>query len=69
MHVASAVAIGSFGLAVMGMINSLSTDSGFRLVWIIAPIAWPAITAIPAFVVAFSAAATLGRLSKVSSNK
>ena len=67
-HAAAAVAIGSFGLAVMGMINSLSTDTGFRLVWIVALIAWPAITAIPAFVVAYIAAAMLGRLSQTSNN-
>ena len=68
-HAAAAVAIGSFGLAVMGMINSFSSETGFRLVWIVALIAWPAITAIPAFVVGFIAAAGLGRLSQNSNNK
>ena len=68
-HVAVAVAIGSFGLAVMGMINSLSGDRGFRAVWIVALIAWPAITAIPAFIVALIGVAALRRLSQTSNSE
>jgi hypothetical protein len=68
-HVAVAVAIGSFGLAVMGMVNSLSGDRGFRGVWMVALIAWPAITAIPAFIVALIAVATLRRLSQTSNSE
>ena len=63
-HVAVAVAIGAFGLAVAGMIRSLSTASAIRPAWFLAIIMWPAFTAIPAFLVAFVAEAILSRRSR-----
>ena len=63
-HVAIAVAIGAFGLAIAAMIRSLLMGE-FRLpIWLIALVAWPALTAIPAFLVALVAAVILRRLSQ-----
>lgn len=62
LHVAVAVAIGALALAVAGMIHSLSTTSAIRPVWLLALVIWPAVTAIPAFLVAFAAGAVLRRL-------
>jgi hypothetical protein len=64
LHAAVAVAIGAFGLAVAGMIHSMSTASGIRPAWRLALVVWPAVTAIPAFLVALVAAAVLTRLSQ-----
>ncbi len=61
LHVAVAVAIGAFLLAVAGMINSLSTASAIRPAWLLALVAWPAVTAVPAFLVAIVAGAILPR--------
>ena len=62
LHASVAVAIGAFGLAIAGVIHSLSIDRGIRPIWIAALVLWPAITAIPAFLVALVAAAVLSRL-------
>jgi hypothetical protein len=62
LHVALGVAIGAFGLAVAGMIRSLPTGTGTRPLWLLALVLWPAITAVPAFLVAWVAATVLGRL-------
>ena len=59
LHVATAVAVGAFGLAVAAMIHSLSTTGGIRPVWLLAVILWPAITAVPAFLAALAAGAIL----------
>ena len=59
LHVALAAAIGAFGLAVAGMIHSLSTASAIRPAWLLALVAWPAITAVPAYVAALLAGAVL----------
>lgn len=64
LHVAVAVAIGAFGLAVAGMIRSLSTASSIRPAWLLALILWPAFTAIPAYLIALAAGAILRRLSR-----
>jgi len=61
LHVAVAVAIGAFLLAVAGMIHSLSTASGIRPTWLVALVAWPAFTAAPAFLVALMAGVVLAR--------
>jgi hypothetical protein len=63
LHVAAAVAIGAFGLAFAAMLHSRSTGSAIRPVWLISLVAWPAITAVPAFLVALVAASVLRRLS------
>ena len=64
LHAAAAVAIGAFGLALAGMIYSLSATSAIRPAWLIALVAWPALTAIPAYVVALVAGALLARLHR-----
>jgi len=63
-HVAVAVAIGAFALAVAGMIHSLSTASTIRPVWLLALVIWPAVSAVPAFLGALVAGAVLQRLSQ-----
>jgi hypothetical protein len=63
-HTALAVAIGALGLALAGMIHSLSTASPFHPGWFLALILWPAVTAVPAFLVALGAAAVLTRLRR-----
>jgi hypothetical protein len=69
LHVAAGVAIGAFGLAVAGMIHSLSTTSSIRPVWFLALVAWPAFTAVPAFLGALVAAVILRRLPRSSEVK
>jgi hypothetical protein len=64
LHVAVAVAIGAFGLAVVGMIHSLSTASTIRPAWLLAIVVWPAVTALPAFLIALVAGAILSRRSR-----
>jgi len=64
LHVALAVAIGAIGLALAGMMHSLSTASSIRPAWLLALVLWPAITAIPAFLGALVAAAVLSRLQQ-----
>jgi hypothetical protein len=58
-HVAVAVAIGAFALAVAGMIHSLSTASAIRPAWLLAIVIWPAMTALPAFLGALAAGTML----------
>jgi hypothetical protein len=63
-HVAVAVAIGALALAAAAMIRSWSITSAIRPVWLLALVAWPAVTGIPAFLVAWVAAAALQRFSR-----
>jgi hypothetical protein len=58
-HVALAVALGAFALAVKANIHGYSMGSNNKRLLAFALIAWPAITAIPAFVVALITAAGL----------
>jgi hypothetical protein len=69
LHVATAVAIGALGLAVAGMVHSLSMTSGIRPAWLLALVLWPAVTAVPAFVGAVVAGALLRRLTWKSDAK
>lgn len=64
LHAATAVAIGAAGLAVAAMIHSLATEGTLRTVWLLALIAWPAFTAVPAFLVALTASTVLARLGR-----
>lgn len=59
-HVAMAVALGAFALAVSANIHGYRVGSINKGLLAFALVAWPAITAIPAFVVALVAAAGLG---------
>ena len=63
-HVAVAVAIGAFGLAVAGMIHSLSTASAIRPAWLLALVIWPAVTSVPAFLAALVVVAILRRFPR-----
>jgi hypothetical protein len=63
-HAALAVAIGAFGLAAAGALHSLLDTSTIRPAWLLAFVAWPVITAVPAFVVALVAATVLARLPR-----
>lgn len=58
-HTAIAVALGGFGLALAANIHELVAASGYRPRMVIALIAWPLITGVPAFVVALVAATLL----------
>jgi hypothetical protein len=64
LHAALAVAIGAFGLAAAGALHSLLATSTIRPAWLLAFVAWPVVTAVPAFVVALVAATVLARLPR-----
>jgi hypothetical protein len=64
LHASLAVAIGAFGLAVAGALNSLRATSAIQPLWLLALVAWPAATALPAFLVALVASAVLARLPR-----
>lgn len=59
-HTAVAVAIGAFVLALWSNIHDLGSAAGYRPRMLIALVAWPGITAVPAFLVALVLAAVLG---------
>jgi uncharacterized protein (DUF486 family) len=59
-HVSIAVALGAFALAVNANVHGYRVGSSHQRLLAFALVAWPAITAIPAFVVALVAAAGLG---------
>ncbi|MEK6283896.1 MAG: hypothetical protein AABN95_26385 [Acidobacteriota bacterium] len=59
-HASVAVAIGAFALALKANIHDLGSASGYRPRMLIALIAWPLLTAVPAFLVALVIAAGLG---------
>jgi hypothetical protein len=59
-HTSMAVAIGGFALALAANIHDLGSASGYRPRMLIALVAWPLLTAVPAFIVALAVAAGLG---------
>jgi hypothetical protein len=63
LHVALAVALGAFGLAVAANIHSLSSGSTaqHRQLLLLSLGIWPVITALPAFLVALGISAVLAR--------
>jgi hypothetical protein len=64
LHVALAVALGAFGLALAAAIHSLlvvSTSQHRRLL-LVALLIWPTMTGLPAFLVALAVSAVLARL-------
>jgi hypothetical protein len=63
LHVALAVALGAFGLAVSANIHALSTASGNQHRLLLALGIWPVITALPAFLVAFGVGGLLSAFS------
>jgi hypothetical protein len=63
LHVAVAVAIGGFALAVAATIHSLVAPPNYaRSRFALALVVWPVITALPAFLVALAASAVLAHL-------
>jgi hypothetical protein len=66
LHVASAVALGAFGLAVGANLHALSgaTTDRHRRLLLLALAIWPVITALPAFLVALAAGGVLTRIGK-----
>src|SRR5262249_22158157 len=58
-HVAMAVALGALALAVKANVHGYSAGSGNKRLLAFALVAWPAVTAIPAFVLALFTTAAL----------
>jgi hypothetical protein len=68
-HTSMAVAFGALALAVVANIHDLGSASGYRPRMLLALVAWPLLTAVPAFIVALVVAAGLGvkcRVDKVA---
>ncbi len=63
LHVAIAVALGAFGLALRANIHSLSADPPIagRPLLLVSLAIWPIMTAVPAFLVALATGAVLAR--------
>lgn len=59
-HASVGVAFGAFALALAANIHDLGSASGYRPRMLIALVAWPLLTAVPAFIVALLVAAGLG---------
>lgn len=59
-HTAAAVAVGGFTLALAANLHDLGSAAGYRPRMLVALVAWPLVTAVPAFVVALAAAAWPG---------
>ena len=57
MFASAAVALGAFALALAANIHDLGSASGYRPRMLIALVAWPLLTAVPAFIVALVLAA------------
>ena len=68
-HVAMPVAIGAFLLAVAAALHSLSVQSAIGPLWLLALVAWPVITAVPAFGVALVVSKLLARFRPNSEAK
>ena len=58
-HASIAIAIGAFALALSANIHDLWSASGYRPRMLIALVAWPLLTAVPAFIVSLVVAALL----------
>src|SRR5438105_8353423 len=63
LHAAVGVAIGACALAAAAGIHSLWVTSTLRPLFLVALVAWPALTGIPAFVAAWIAGALLARMA------
>jgi len=63
-HAAGAVALGAFGLALAANIHSLFAATHGQHLPLVALVAWPVITALPAFLIALAIAAVLARVSR-----
>ena len=59
-HTCVGVALGAFGLALAANVHDVGSASGYRPRMLVALVAWPLLTAAPAFVVALVVATGLG---------
>jgi protein-S-isoprenylcysteine O-methyltransferase Ste14 len=66
-HAAAAVALGACALAAAANLHSLTVASGNQRLLLIALVAWPLLCALPAFGVAFAAAAGLRAMGRKAS--
>ena len=64
LHASMAVAVGAFGLALSANIHGQTLASSHQRLLVFALVAWPALTAVPAFIVALVAAAALGLIRR-----
>ena len=63
-HAAVGVVIGAFALAAAGMMHAVQAGPATRTLWLLALVLWPAITAVPAFLVALAVAIVLARWTR-----
>ena len=65
LHVALGAALGAFGLAVGALVHSLATGatSQHQRLVLVALVAWPVITGVPAFLVGLGASGLLARIA------
>ena len=59
--VAAGVAVGAFLLALAAMLHAVTSGPGMRATWLLALVAWPALTAVPAWCVTAVALALCDR--------
>jgi hypothetical protein len=59
-HTSMAAAVGGFALALWANIHDLASATGYRPRMLIALVAWPFLTGLPAFVIALVISAILG---------
>jgi hypothetical protein len=64
LHVALAAALGGFLLAVAGMVNSLRLEPTIKPLWLVALVAWPLITGVPACLVALVGLTLFGWMTR-----
>lgn len=57
-------ALGALGLAVVGPVRVALGGGHHGLAWVLALVLWPLITGVPAFLVAYAAAALVARLAR-----
>ena len=63
-RVGIAVAVGAFGVAVLGPVRAHWGDAGRMKLLLLSIVAWPVITGVPAFVVALIGGVALDRLTR-----
>ena len=63
-HAALAAGIGGFGIALAANVHELTAGSGYRPRILLALVAWPIVTAVPAFLMALVGAAALGAMRR-----
>ena len=69
LHVALAVAIGAFGLALSANLHSLSVETGNRALLRWSLVIWPLMTGLPAFVGALVATTLGNRLAMINASR